>query len=509
MSPSAEIFKSYWETPSLAPVSVCKYFLAFLTAYDETPKLLQILGRHLTKPCLRPNIKRSFIAYRSTNTLGVASKIFISSHQPAFNNGTVIRYKCKPNEVSTKWNSIICSDGSWNFYHEPCGKNNVVCSYDIPETSGRILKLRCRHDHGTCDYEVDLSSRIRAYSPDLKRYITFSQKFPENAILQFSCADVGEKQLRGNDYTICRNNQWIFKIPKCVALNIEDGPPPIRFQVQHGPYSVSPRGELIVNVASTVYLYCLFAFGKKQPVWKTTSEYRDYPQHILSTADLHYGNCSAFQLIINAALFQDQGEFQCVSYDGQRNSIKILVKDKTCDRPQNRPMLRTYPTQHQYFTGASIQFSCPEKYQLDGARSSICIDGHWSHPPPTCQPSQCPPISLTEDALSVTVTSYAYGGLAHFTCSSTHELVGSEYLQCSTNGKWTNNTPKCKSTLQCTFPGISPHCKMNAIPRPIYLQNDIVIYYPEDSEYKLDSEGVLVCLATGSWSKPVPTCSTV
>lgn len=35
-------------------------------------------------------------------------------------------------------------------------------------------------DHGTCDYEVDLSSRIRAYSPDLKRYITFSQKFPGN-----------------------------------------------------------------------------------------------------------------------------------------------------------------------------------------------------------------------------------------------------------------------------------------------------------------------------------------
>lgn len=94
--------------------------------YGDSPSLrnacqMSNLGRHLTKPCLRPNIKRPFIAYRSTNTLGIASKIFISSQQTAFNNGTVIRYKCLSNEDPLLWSSIVCYDGKWQFYDEPCG----------------------------------------------------------------------------------------------------------------------------------------------------------------------------------------------------------------------------------------------------------------------------------------------------------------------------------------------------------------------------------------------------
>lgn len=182
---------------------------------------------------------------------------------------------------------------------------------------------------------------------------------------------------------------------------------------------------------------------------------------------------------------------------------------------------------------------------------------------------QCPPLLIQDHRLSVTVTSYKFGGIAKYSCVDGYELNGTDTLFCTSNGKWSNNPSICEP-IQCPLPlklnnghvvesptsnqrktyrdgdiviyscnigfmltgsdfiicqksgkwsrllsKCQPYCKYPGKPnngdsttekRDYYLEGDKIVYYCTKYDYKLSGENVLECLNNGKWSRPIPKC---
>lgn len=63
-----------------------------------------------------------------------------------------------------------------------------------------------------------------------------------------------------------------------------------------------------------------------------------------------------------------------------------------------------------------------------------------------CAALQCPSIAINDAALTATISSHKYGGVARFSCQPNYTIVGKESIQCATNYKWTDTTPSCKGS---------------------------------------------------------------
>ncbi|VDK52158.1 unnamed protein product [Gongylonema pulchrum] len=138
------------------------------------------------------------------------------------------------------------------------------------------------------------------------------------------------QQLRGSTATVCTGGSWLPKLPKCVELDPhsrDEGAPPIRFELERGLHTVTPRGHLVVNISTTVRLQCLFPRNKGQPRWEVSSTYREYPQtwSRISYSSEHF-DIDAYELTVSTARPEDGGFFHCVIPNGRRNTIKIIVK---------------------------------------------------------------------------------------------------------------------------------------------------------------------------------------
>uniref|UniRef100_A0A183USG6 Locomotion-related protein Hikaru genki n=1 Tax=Toxocara canis TaxID=6265 RepID=A0A183USG6_TOXCA len=576
--------------------------------------------------CRRPTDNEPFIAYRSTVIGGVSTRVELNPRQPMFPNGTVIHYECTPNNTLYEANAIECANGEWITRLLPCvvtqkqpllpadrriciapniDSSHVVlnvdnfaalknprfphgtvlkvgCAVANAAEEDRTVDLRCRrskwHANGElhcrsgadyCEYRVDERAHVHAFSARLKQQITFNQKFSDGSDLAFSCVDFGMQQLRGNAVVTCRNGHWSSKLPKCLPLdplNRFDGAPPIKFKLEQGSHAVTPLGELIVNSSSTLHLYCLFPRKKGQPVWETSSRYRNYPRTWTKFTVPQLQDIDAYELVVSATQPEDSGFFHCVIPNGRRNTLKIMVKDNTCEPFKNVSNLRVFFTSRYHYIGSTVQFSCANGYRVDGARSAICLpNGKWSHKTPKCQALQCPPIVLIDPALLATVTSYKHGGMAQFSCLPTYTLVGNEYIQCGAAAKWSAAIPLCKlvncrsppiprngeivggskasynvqevvvfeckhgymltgndyivcqsngnwslPNTQCVpfcrFPGKPAHGESTSPARPYYLVGEKVVYYCTSPQYRLDSENVLECLPSGQWTRNVPLC---
>ncbi|KAK6024475.1 sushi domain protein, partial [Ostertagia ostertagi] len=122
----------------------------------------------------------------------------------------------------------------------------------------------------------------------------------------------------------------------------------------------------------------------------------------------------------------------------------MRVEERFCPPQRNSSHLSVYLTRRNLFIGTVAQFSCPVGFKAHGYTTSVCEDdGTWSHSPPRCHAVQCPPLAVDGRSMSVTVSSYKFGGIAQFQCAKGYSLIGSEHIHCKSDSTWSAKIPFC------------------------------------------------------------------
>eukprot|EP00731_Ephydatia_muelleri_P015162 Em0008g882a len=156
--------------------------------------------------------------------------------------------------------------------------------------------------------------------------------------------------------------------------------------------------------------------------------------------------------------------------------------------------------------GSSLTFSCDQGYTLTGPTTIACqTDGSWSGPVPSCIATNCS--LITSDPHLHTKGSGEVGTSVRFTCDFGYVLNGSETLTCDSSIIWSGPFPSCTEVLcpEVYPPPLGFVVTGNASnSRP----GDAIVFSCEEG-YALKGPEAVVCQGNGAWSSPVPSCIVV
>jgi len=154
--------------------------------------------------------------------------------------------------------------------------------------------------------------------------------------------------------------------------------------------------------------------------------------------------------------------------------------------------------------GSTATYACDSGYNLVGDTKRTCqLDGAWSSSEPTCQIVSCSAL-LPTSPLSVTETALTFGGVALYTCSTGHEIIGADTRTCQADGNWSGLEPSCQ-IVSC--PPLSATYPLTVI-APFLTYGEIATYTCE-SGYDLIGIGQRTCQSDKSWSGSQPSCSII
>ncbi|KRZ14668.1 Locomotion-related protein Hikaru genki [Trichinella pseudospiralis] len=481
------------------------------------------------------------------------------SFKMTYQQGSIIKIRCKLNNVTSL---IRCSNGHWTPPDASLCKN---VSNDQPmKTTGK----------NSCWFYPTEFRHIIAFNNLTGEDVIFKQILPEKTVLILRCSHVGMFQLVGPAYVACNNGTWNPSQPKpyCRPIGFiasPGHPPAITYRTVNGEMALAPTGELIVRRSSSVQLNCIFPKEDGQPVWQFTSSYRNYPQQWTNvTVDTEpyfqsddkvqpsLRKITAYRLTIYMARPEDSGTFYCVDPVGRRHAVRLILREsegtilKTtkgnyfgsiadfqchpgyklqgpsrlrclqtgewsskflpkcfvqCENiTKNHPALSINVSSYNY-NGIAV-FNCAAGYSVEGPRFIQCTaEGKWSEEPPSCQVIKCPyPDVPTGSVLVPKKTDYYYRDIVLFSCQSGYLLTGKNYAVCNQYGLWTNEPPEC--IRYCWFPGKPLLGDTTSEPKSYYLVGDVLVYYCTSNRYRIDGHPVLRCTSTGRWSSSVPRC---
>ncbi|KAM4722851.1 E-selectin-like [Rhinophrynus dorsalis] len=163
----------------------------------------------------------------------------------------------------------------------------------------------------------------------------------------------------------------------------------------------------------------------------------------------------------------------------------------------------------EFMYNSSCEFSCDEGFELIGNQELHC-KSEWNGSEPQCEAVKCPAIHLIEQG-SVTCShvngDFTYNSSCNFTCSGGFELVGSESLQCTAQGKWTDQTPHCE-VIYCERPKEPVNGIMSCSSEEI-LPVESICEFSCAEGFTLVGSPSLFCAAHGLWTEKAPKCEAV
>ncbi|GMT33354.1 hypothetical protein PFISCL1PPCAC_24651, partial [Pristionchus fissidentatus] len=357
---------------------------------------------------------------------------YVRNGNAAFPHGTVLEIGCSVSSAGRSFTEYRCEDGDWE--HDEL----VECSYG----------------GAPCSFVKSSKSSLVTFDEQRQQIVHFNQMFSDGARLLYRCTNIGTQKLKGRADSVCSDGVWNSNTPICVDLDHTGVKPdalPIHYEVLNGASSISSKGELLVDRSTTVVFSCAFPRRMGQPRWEVTSTYRTYPKSWNSIAAFGKRGVEVYQLTVAVAQPEDSGAFYCIAPDGRRHGVRVRVLGVHCTPLTNSSTAFVHPSLphlSSFFVGSHVQFTCPRGHAIrDGTSSALCTEGgEWSRALPTCQPSSCPPLVVdSRHLLSVSVSSYLFGGTAHFKCRSPLRLSPSTppSLHCTSDGTWSGKAPEC------------------------------------------------------------------
>ncbi|XP_021700723.1 sushi, von Willebrand factor type A, EGF and pentraxin domain-containing protein 1 [Aedes aegypti] len=333
-------------------------------------------------------------------------------------------------------------------------------------------------------------------------------EFPPATTIISRCIDIGKYAMIGTSVRTCVRSEWTGQKPSCFGLNQENDyamekPPTILIRHQNGPIAQSNDGKLIVYPGTTVHLECLWMRRFGNPKWNVSHDYRKYPEGWSS--DEGRDPQLEYRISIMHAVKDDSGIFTCVTPARHTHAVEVIVKPVHCNEIQVRRGLSASTSET--MMGIRVLFSCTNGNALIGTPEITCLpSGNWSAPLPVCESVECGEVPIQANnngsAPRVAILSREVGGRSAFSCPPGYGLRGPSEAICLPSGEWGGPFPTCVE-VQCFHPGAPQNGYAQGTPP--YRAGDVV-QFNCNPEYMMQGQPIIACQDNGRWSGGLPKC---
>ncbi|XP_037959565.1 uncharacterized protein LOC119688947 isoform X2 [Teleopsis dalmanni] len=360
--------------------------------------------------------------------------------------------------------------------------------------------------NGTCLFKNNEPNVVSFYN-DLE-IREDSVEFPPGATIISRCTDIGKFALVGSNERTCIHSEWTGTKPACFGLNQENDyamekAPTILFRHQNGPIAQSNDGKLIVYPGTTLHMECLWMRRFGNPKWTVSHTFRNYTEGWVTEADEGRDSTLEYRLSITSAVDEDSGTYSCQTPARHEHGVEVVVRAISCPEIPIRRGLIVSTNDTKLST--RVLLSCANGNSLIGASELFCLpSGNWSAPLPVCESVECGDIPLPNNVSSprVAVLSREVGGRAAFSCASGYGLRGPTEAICLPSGEWATPFPTCVE-VQCENPG-APQNGYAQGSAP-YRAGDVV-QFNCNPEYMMQGQPIIACQDNGRWSGILPKC---
>ncbi|KAI8501685.1 hypothetical protein Bbelb_209560 [Branchiostoma belcheri] len=188
---------------------------------------------------------------------------------------------------------------------------------------------------------------------------------------------------------------------------------------------------------------------------------------------------------------------------GFKAKYSIVIQCPAQTAPANGALS---PEVANYYQDDVITFTCNQGYELNGASNVTCKnDTTWSHPVPTCTPTQCPTLAAPVNGALTPVGANSYQDLVTFTCDLGYELDGASSVTCHADQTWSAPVPICQP-VQC--PSLTAPANGLLTPVGANSYQDVVTFTCNQG-YELAGASSVICQADQTWSQQIPTCTQI
>ncbi|XP_053247172.1 P-selectin isoform X3 [Podarcis raffonei] len=355
----------------------------------------------------------------------------------------------------------------------------------------------------------------------------FHGKFQYQSLCTFHCAE--GFQLLGEKVTECTaSGEWTAAVPACQAMQCHSLETPKQGRVTcfhpNGEFAFQSTCEFACEAGFTLAgrnsTRCLATGNWTAPL--PTCQAVQCPS--LQTPDNGKGNCShpygRFAYHSSCIFSCNSGfepvgseELECTDQGNWSRDVPICeaVKCPGLPKPDNGHLNCTHPFGH-FAYGSSCNFSCSAGFQLLGSEMLDCTaQGRWTEQLPQCQAVRCPSLQTPDNGkgnCSHPYGRFAYHSSCTFSCNSGFELVGSEELECTDQGNWSRDVPICEA-VKCPHLNALGKMKMNCSgPWDSFRYGSTCLFQCAEG-YNLNGTSSIQCQADGQWSPKMPVCQEI
>ncbi|XP_015339207.2 complement receptor type 2 isoform X10 [Marmota marmota marmota] len=192
------------------------------------------------------------------------------------------------------------------------------------------------------------------------------------------------------------------------------------------------------------------------------------------------------------------------TWSGPAPRCELSTSAVHCPHPQIlRGQMSSVP-KDQYSYNDTVVFACEPSFTLKGSGKIRCnAQGTWEPSVPVCEKEcQPPPTILNGQREDRRLVRFDPGTSIKYSCNPGYVLVGEEYLNCTSEGKWTPTTPQCR-VAECKPKGPQLFEKpQNAFIRP-------AVYSSCGEGYRLSENAYQLCEGTVPWYMEIRLCKEI
>nr|XP_024662198.1 membrane cofactor protein isoform X3 [Maylandia zebra] len=186
-----------------------------------------------------------------------------------------------------------------------------------------------------------------------------------------------------------------------------------------------------------------------------------------------------------------------LAFTAQAQNCPRPPKGENMDLKGNDILLTSFPD------GTTVTFACNTGYESAGGSPRItCTAGSWSSLGLKCQRKNCGPVGEVENGQIEYRPGSEFGDKAVLICNPGHMPVGGGELTCGSQG-WMGRLPVCEVT-QCESPPVVQDGTFTPI-KELYDYKDVIVYTCK-SGYTRNGSRQLDCSDDGTFKPEPPKC---
>ncbi|XP_047230338.1 complement factor H-like isoform X2 [Girardinichthys multiradiatus] len=410
--------------------------------------------------------------------------------------------------------------------------NNVQVLGDPEEaSSGNVIRFSCKSndeilnglkeiyckDDGEWSAPVPICKAIRCSVPQIEHgsVLSGSREYKENEILNFRCDPTYKKATeRLPKCTKFAGNADWSPTPACELIKCHLTLPPLTGTTYDPPNKnmFSPGETLRVSCGEQHWILdtrtrltevtCL-----DNGDWNTDPVCQEVicPGYIYEE---HYTvNTWGRKKLGDRATYHCDHNYQATHADRKATCSrdgwgpKPLCRGTSCEKPNIENIRITRNDKRYYSHNEKLTYEC-----LGGTPNTVtitCVEGTWQGI------EQCSAFCerLSDSRLTVTDTdkeTYMEGDVIAYVCTAPG--ANAEGNATCKNGKWIK-TEKCPG-IPCKVPQLGLGLRFFGIqPKNNEVNPEVKVVFSCEDEYDLEGSDEILCLETGNWNAPLPTCS--